>query len=591
MITSDEMQKYPEPFEKIFKAMENDIMTDIVNRIMINDEITRTADWQIHRLVQLGESMENIESIIQESLRLSSVEMDYLYDEIIREGYARDKALYTAAKKPFIPFDDNEPLQQLIEGIRKQTNDELKNFTQTTGFATKKASGKTEYKSTKEYLQKVLDEAAMHTMNGSYDYNSIVKKVVDDMTRSGVRSIDYESGVSNRIDVAVRRAILTGVSQITGKISEDNMKKLDTEYVEVSWHSTARPTHQVWQGRVFYWDKSNPLSENTADGILYKSFIKETGYGTVEGLCGANCRHLFYAFIPGISTRAYTDEQLDEMNAAENEKKEYNGKEYTKYEATQKQRQLEMVLRKRRLDIKLLKDAGMSDEDDEVIFARSRYRIASEKYKDFCEKMELPEQRERVYVDGLKDIGKGQYTPSKKRNLTIEDFEDAASGKEIDPRALEIIHNNSSGQGFLYNEVVVKPVTSNEPGTVLFQTEPYFGGKICQTRLIINEDAFRGRTLEQINDRIAKTPTIVEKTLQEAVWHETGHAKLFFGKSFDKINNMQKALAEIKNVQGISERAKNDGEELIAEIEVLHRKSESIPKEAWQIYKKYIGEK
>lgn len=97
--------------------------------------------------------------------------------------------------------------------------------------------------------------------------------------------------------------ILTGVNQVTSKINSDNMQKLDTEFVETSWHSTARPTHQVWQGRVFYWDRANPNAEKIEAGVLYKSFIRETGYGEVDGLCGANCRHTFYPFIPGISVR------------------------------------------------------------------------------------------------------------------------------------------------------------------------------------------------------------------------------------------------------------------------------------------------
>ena len=287
------------------------------------------------------------------------------------------------------------------------------------GFAVKQPNGRKTFKTVDDYFKDTMDNAVMHVLNGTFDYNSIIRKVTDEMTRSGVRSINYDSGISTRIDVAARRAILTGVNQVTSKISSDNMQKLDTEFVETSWHSTARPTHQVWQGRVFYWDRANPNAEKMEAGVLYKSFIRETGYGEVDGLCGANCRHTFYPFIPGISVRTYTDEQLEELNSQENEKKEYNGKEYNKYEATQYQRRLETSMRKYRQDINLLKQSGLADDSDEVIAARCKYQTLSRKYSDFSEKMGLREHRDRVNVDGLKDIGN---TKISKENMIEQSY-------------------------------------------------------------------------------------------------------------------------------------------------------------------------
>lgn len=287
------------------------------------------------------------------------------------------------------------------------------------GFAVKQPNGRKTFKTVDDYFKDTMDNAVMHVLNGTFDYNSIIRKVTDEMTRSGVRSINYDSGISTRIDVAARRVILTGVNQVTSKISSDNMQKLDTEFVETSWHSTARPTHQVWQGRVFYWDRTNPNADKIEAGVLYRSFIRETGYGEVDGLCGANCRHTFYPFIPGISVRTYTDEQLEELNRQENEKKEYNGKEYNKYEATQYQRRLETSMRKYRQDISLLKQSGLADDSDEVIAAKCKYQTLSKKYSDFSKKMGLHEHRDRINVDGLKDIGN---TKISKENMIEQSY-------------------------------------------------------------------------------------------------------------------------------------------------------------------------
>lgn len=419
MYKSDELELFPKNIEEIYAGLENDIMNNIIRRIAETGEITRTADWQLNRLYNMGADKTDIRKHIQEALNLSDTEIEQLYSDTLKEGYLRDESLYQAVGQEFIPFEENMALQQLIEATKQQTAKQLKNITRTMGFAVKQPNGRKTFKTVDDYFKDTMDNAVMHVLNGTFDYNSIIRKVTDEMTRSGVRSINYDSGISTRIDVAARRAILTGVNQVTSKINSDNMQKLDTEFVETSWHSTARPTHQVWQGRVFYWDRANPNAEKIEAGVLYKSFIRETGYGEVDGLCGANCRHTFYPFIPGISVRTYTDEQLEELNRQENEKKEYNGKEYNKYEATQYQRRLETSMRKYRQDISLLKQSGLADDSDEVIAAKCKYQTLSKKYSDFSEKMGLREHRDRVNVDGLKDIGN---TKISKENMIEQSY-------------------------------------------------------------------------------------------------------------------------------------------------------------------------
>ncbi len=191
------------------------------------------------------------------------------------------------------------------------------------------------------------------------------------------------SGHSNRIDVAVRRAVLTGLNQLTGQVQEANAEKLGAEKFEVTWHSTARPTHQPWQGRVY----------------TKEELVSVCGLGEVDGLKGANCRHDYFPFIEGISERVYTDEQLEEMNRKENEKKAYGGKEYTAYEATQRQRYLETAIRAQRQKIKLLQEGNASEDD--IISAKCKYHKLSQEYTNFSKAMSLPQERSRIYSDGL----------------------------------------------------------------------------------------------------------------------------------------------------------------------------------------------
>lgn len=378
MFTPQKLEEIPIELQKIFSKLEQEIMIDIVRRVAQNGQVTRTADYQINRLHELGVSKRVIKKYIQEALKLSKKEINHIYKDVIRQGYAEDESLYKATGKPFVRFENNEDLQQMIRAIKSQTENKLHNLSNSTGFI-KSDNGKNVFTPLTQYYQDVLDKNVSGILNGVIDYNMAIKNVVQEMTKSGLRTIDYASGKSFRIENAVRTALMTGVNQIAAKISDENAEKLGTEYFEVSAHGTARPSHQVWQGKVYKKDELESVC----------------GLGKVDGLCGANCRHSYYPFIPGISVRKYTDEQLEEWANKENTPKKYGDKEYTSYEASQEQRRLERLMRKQRQDIKLLKEGEASEED--IMTAEAKYRITSDEYVKFSKAMGLPQQRERVY--------------------------------------------------------------------------------------------------------------------------------------------------------------------------------------------------
>ena len=195
---------------------------------------------------------------------------------------------------------------------------------------------------------------------------------------------------------------MTGFNQVVGRISEDNAAQLGTDYFEVTYHRGARPTHQPWQGRVY----------------TKEELVTVCGYGEVTGLKGANCYHDFHPFFEGISKRLYTDEQLDKMNAEENTPKEYKGRDYTAYEATQRQRSMESRLRRRREEIHLLEKGGASEDD--ILAAKAKYHALSDEYAEFSKAFDLPQQRERINIQrsGGVDVSFGE--PLEKSEKPVE---------------------------------------------------------------------------------------------------------------------------------------------------------------------------
>ena len=388
-----DIEKISLRMEMKWTEAESRIIQDIVRRIQKNGKITSTADYQINRLVELGRSTEEIEQILKEALNATYPEMYKLYDDVANWEYVRNKDIYEQINDTFIPPEENEYIKQISEAIKAQTKDTLSNLSQSYGFSVMMGT-KRVFMPFAQYYQQYVDAAIMDIVSGGYDYNTVIRRVVMQMTNSGLRTVDYASGRSNRVPVAVRMSVLTGVSQITGRINEHNAKLLGTEYFEVDWHPGARPSHAVWQGKVYSRDELETVC----------------GLGTVTGLCGANCYHVYYPFIPGVSERLYTDEWLEEQNRKELETKEWNGKEYNLYEQTQKQRQMETAMRAQREKIDALKAAKVSS--DEITLAKAKYQAQLNEYSRFCRQMGLKEQRERIYYDMRGRLA----TNSKKQN-------------------------------------------------------------------------------------------------------------------------------------------------------------------------------
>lgn len=383
--------------EKKYRMLEAEIMKDVVRRIQKTRKITSTADYQIHRYMILGHSTEDVEGIIRQTVGYDWPDTFQLYDKVIEWEYVRSRSLYEQINTHFIPYEQNAELQQLTRALIQQSNDELFNITKSLGFMVDMGNGKKVFSPLSEIYNGYLDNAITMMVSGAFDYNTLLRRVVGEMTASGLRTIDYASGRSNRVDVAARRALLTGMGQLTGRISDMNGQALGTDKFEVDWHPGARPDHAVWQGRV--WSG--------------QQLVEVCGLGSGGGLLGWNCRHTYYPFLKGISVRNYSDEWLEAMDRKETRKVAFRGKEYNAYEATQKQRQMETAMRTQREKVELLKEGGA--DQNEIMLARCKYQAQLDEYKEFSKKFGLPEQRERIYADL-----RGHVAPSK---LTYEKWQ------------------------------------------------------------------------------------------------------------------------------------------------------------------------
>ena len=383
--TPEILDALPEELAELFRSLEITLLEEICSRLKLADQLNEVTVQDIRALRSHGIDLEGIEKAIQEATGTSEEKLDELLDDVVKRNQEYYTELIDIAK---VTAPERIVSTSDIEAIRRQTQETFKNLTASMGFLVD--GGRTMLEPAKAY-QWALDNAVMQIQSGAINYNQAIKTAVKQLADSGIKTVNYESGHVDQVDAAARRATMTGISQLCAKYTEQSAEYLETNYFEVSAHAGARDvegtspwsSHKAWQGKVY--------STKTDD--IYPNIYDVCGLGEVDGLEGANCRHRRWAWVEGVSERTYTNEQLARIDDGLG--CEFEGKKYTAYEATQKQRQIERTIRKLKREQAGYKAAGLT-EDEQAVSIRIR-RLNSE-YKEFSKAAGLPLQTERIKV-------------------------------------------------------------------------------------------------------------------------------------------------------------------------------------------------
>lgn len=573
-MTPEELEKLPKPLERTMTDLELSIMDEIIQRIKEAAQITPVIDWLLVRMDAIGKSRSSIRQMIGKALEKTDLQVDDIYEQAAQSDYIRNKAIYEAAGRDYLSYEDNQWLRQVVDAAGRQTKDSLRpleNITQTTGFNIP-IGGKKVFTPLSEYLERSLDKAMLGITTGTGTYSQAIGEVIDEMTASGIRTVDYASGKSDRIEVAARRAVMTGVAQMTDKVNEKNMEELQTDYCEVDWHMGARNTgtgylnHQSWQGRVYSSEEMRTIC----------------GKGQMLGFGGINCYHIAFAFIPGISKRKYTDEGLAEQNRRENEKKPFHGREYDTYSALQYQRRLERTIRKQKQDVELLEKAGADKED--ITAAKCRLRLTNKTYVDFSKEMGLRQQRERLKIPKLTD---GRLLDKNRIKLPDEIMSVKGMTEDERIRIEKTITVMQKKYDIRIGEISVESMGVKEKGTY-FISGPYMDGKNLKMALVINRDIdYTG-----IDKRIGEgygSGYLAARNLEDSVKHELAHVMTFQGcNTYEEYQALKEKIPFIPGISGYADKCK-DGTESLAEAFVKMQNGEKVPLKARMLVNKYIG--
>lgn len=394
MLTPDYLDTLPDAVVELWQQVEDDILRDIARRIGKMGEMTETAVWQAWRYGQVQACHQDVVSLLAKYSGKSKEAIRQALLDAGLETLARDDELYRTLGFAPSAIDTNESLNNLLNAGYRQTLGTWQNLTATTANTV-----------TGEF-ERALDRVWLQVSSGAFDYKTAIKRAVDGLA-AHMNGVTYPSGHQDTLEVAVRRAVLTGANQTCAKLQLARADEMGCEFVEVTAHAGARPEHALWQGKVYH--RSGAV---TYQGVRYGDFETATGYGTGPGLCGWNCRHNFYPFFPGISVPNYTAARLEELNARN---VEYGGEQYTRYEISQMQRALERRVRRFKRQY-LAEDAAGVD----ATAAAAKLRAARKDLNDFVRATGGRNNSARTSVSGFGRSQASKATALAKRQARLD---------------------------------------------------------------------------------------------------------------------------------------------------------------------------
>lgn len=363
----------------IYQNLELQIIEEIATRIANFGYANTVVINDLRIAEEMGFLYQDIVKLVAEYNDTTTEEVNKIFNAAGEKTLKSDDTIYKEAGLNPIPLKQAEGIRQTMNATINRTAGNLQNLCMTTA-----STGQTQF-------YNAINNAYLYTSTGVKSYTSAILDEIKNISKQGA-IIEYPSGARRSLESAVRMNIITSVNQNCGKLQEMRADEMDWDLMELTAHGGARPEHARWQGKI--------VSRSGKKGYL--SF-RDIGYGEATGFKGVNCRHDWYPYYPG-STKTYTQEQL---NAWKNEKVTYNGKEYSKYEATQIQRKIERQIRNDKKQLAGLQGILNSNINDNKLILETKtnfskrsliYKTHQNELDDFIKQTSLVKDNSRLYI-------------------------------------------------------------------------------------------------------------------------------------------------------------------------------------------------
>ena len=247
----------PEELAELFRGLELKLLEEICSRLKISGQLNEVTVQDIRALRSHGIDLEEIKKAIARATDTGLDKLNTLLDDVVERNQAYYTSMLNLAQ---VTAPERMLSHEDLWSLYEQTRGDYRNITRSMGFQVRQGRRRVVLDPARAY-QWALDQAALQVQSGAVSYNQAISEAVRELADSGLKTVSYDSGHVDSVDVAVRRAVMTGVNQLNQRYREQSMDYLETDLVEVTAHLGARnidgpngwENHAKWQGKVYRW--------------------------------------------------------------------------------------------------------------------------------------------------------------------------------------------------------------------------------------------------------------------------------------------------------------------------------------------------
>lgn len=399
MLDETTMEKLSERLVNRIESLNAFMLKKLGDQLYDIGTFTPSQIRQIYQSIQYGNNLNEIISKLAEVTDKNEKDIIKIFEEVAKKNQAFSKKFYEYKKVPFIPYEENIPLQRQVKALSEITLKQYENLAYTTAYMVyNPLNGAREFINLSEVYQKITDTAILGITTGRESYGQTIREIMREMSRKGIQTVDYASGYHRRFDSAVRMNIMDGIRRVNNELQVQFGEEFGADGVEVTHHKNPAPDHEdTVDGKQF-----SLYGDITIKGKKYRDY-NEVNNSLKRHVSELNCYHHIYSIVLGVSEPNYTQKELNEDKKNNHDGFDYEGKHYTNYEGTQLQRKIETEIRKTKeeqIGSKAIKDI------DNVYKCQDKIDKLTKKYQELSDASGLPTKIDRLRVEGFRRVKK-----------------------------------------------------------------------------------------------------------------------------------------------------------------------------------------
>lgn len=402
MLNEELQEKLLSVFDKQFQDYNTKVLKELGNVIKQFKDLTPSQAYKLGQQLKYNTTIKDLLDELSKISGLSVKDLKAILEKVAKENIGFADVYYKARGLETPIYSENKALQRLVSSVYNVSGAEFKNIAKSTGFKLLGDNGKPLLLNIDETYKYVIDKCVVAISQGKETYQQSMRSTLKQLSSSGVRKIEYESGYSRRLDTSVRQNILDGMRQVANESQQLFGKEFDSDGVEVSVHEMPAPDHELVQGRQFS-NKEFENFQNDRKAIDYTGMVFEPEFEGHDrrSISEYNCYHYIFSIVLGVSKPQYSNKQLQEIIDNKNKTFEFDGKTYNMYEGTQLQRRIESAIRQEK-DTQIL--AKASGDEEQVLKSQLRITQLNTKYKQLSQVSGLPTQKQRMSVSSYRKV-------------------------------------------------------------------------------------------------------------------------------------------------------------------------------------------